>query len=608
MSVARTKARLFRVLVVTVVAMAVSPALSLQSSAAAPWQSKLDALLARRASLIGRLRVIIRVPNAAARLSVASALPLLDGRSIRSLPLINGIAVDLPNASLAVLAESAAVDHLSLDRAIAGAVDQTGATVGAPLVRQELGVDGSGIGVAVIDSGVTSWHDDLADPTLGAERVDRFVDFVNGRTVPYDDYGHGTHVAGIVAGDGYDSSGGRTGIAPGAHIIALKVLDGTGAGSISNVISAIDYAVQHRDELNIRVINLSVAAGVYESYNEDPLTLAARQAVSAGIVVVVAAGNNGRGATGTTQYAGVTAPGNAPWVLTVGASSHMGTADRSDDTMAAFSSRGPGQIDYGAKPDLVAPGVGIESLSNPNSYMYSADAAYLLSGTVATPPLPYLSLTGTSMATPVVSGTVALMLQANPSLTPNEVKAILQYTSQQYPGYDSLTEGAGFLNTKGAVELAAYLRDPEDRTYPDATIWSGHLIWGNRLESGGKLTAAANAWALTVTWGAAQTSDGSRIWWGRLPDDSRWQTPCLNLLCDLLDITTGPSPNVVWGDACGGLDCAAVPWTAAGVDATDDKEADTVVWGTSDNSEGDTVVWGTSCTDPSCNPVIWSRQ
>lgn len=608
MSVARTKARLFRVLVVTVVAMAVSPALSLQSSAAAPWQSKLDALLARRASLIGRLRVIIRVPNAAARLSVASALPLLDGRSIRSLPLINGIAVDLPNASLAVLAESAAVDHLSLDRAIAGAVDQTGATVGAPLVRQELGVDGSGIGVAVIDSGVTSWHDDLADPTLGAERVDRFVDFVNGRTVPYDDYGHGTHVAGIVAGDGYDSSGGRTGIAPGAHIIALKVLDGTGAGSISNVISAIDYAVQHRDELNIRVINLSVAAGVYESYNEDPLTLAARQAVSAGIVVVAAAGNNGRGATGTTQYAGVTAPGNAPWVLTVGASSHMGTADRSDDTMAAFSSRGPGQIDYGAKPDLVAPGVGIESLSNPNSYMYSADAAYLLSGTVATPPLPYLSLTGTSMATPVVSGTVALMLQANPSLTPNEVKAILQYTSQQYPGYDSLTEGAGFLNTKGAVELAAYLRDPEDRTYPDATIWSGHLIWGNRLESGGKLTAAANAWALTVTWGAAQTSDGSRIWWGRLPDDSRWQTPCLNLLCDLLDITTGPSPNVVWGDACGGLDCAAVPWTAAGVDATDDKEADTVVWGTSDNSEGDTVVWGTSCTDPSCNPVIWSRQ
>ena len=123
-------------------------------------------------------------------------------------------------------------------------------------------------------------------------------------------------------------------------------------------------------------MNLSVATGVYESYETDPLTLAAKRAVTAGIVVVAAAGNNGRGPSGSTQYAGITAPGNAPWVLTVGASSHMGTVDRSDDTIAAFSSRGPGAIDYGAKPDLVAPGVGLESLSNPDSWMYAADSAY----------------------------------------------------------------------------------------------------------------------------------------------------------------------------------------------------------------------------------------
>jgi serine protease AprX len=551
--------------------------------------------------------VIVRAPNAAARLSMASTLPRVGGRSMRSLPLIGGIAVDLPNAAIGILAQSPSVGHLSLDRAIVGAVDHTGAAVGAPFVRQELGVDGSGVGVAVIDSGITSWHDDLADAALTTARVDRFVDFVDGRTDAYDDYGHGTHVAGIVAGDGYDSSGGRVGIAPGAHIIALKALDANGAGRISDVIAAIDYAVQHKGELNIRVINLSVAAGVFESYNDDPLTLAAKAAVSAGIVVVAAAGNNGRSAAGTPQYGGITAPGNAPWVLTVGASSHMGTADRSDDTMASFSSRGPGQIDYTAKPDLVAPGVGIESLSVPDSLLYSVDAPYLLSGTIAMPPFPYLSLTGTSMATPVVSGTVALMLQANPSLTPNEVKAILQYTSQPYPGYDALTEGAGFLNAEGAVELAAYLVHPGGTAYPDATIWSGHLVWGNHLASGGRITADANAWDVDVTWGSPQTSVGSPVFWGRLPDGSAWQTACLNLLCDLLGPAAGTSPNVVWGDTCGGFDCAGIAWTAGEVNATSDPEGDTVVWGTSDNTEGDTVVWGTSCTDPSCKPVIWKQ-
>src|SRR5206468_7431754 len=119
--------------------------------------------------------------------------------------------------------------------------------------------------------------------------------------------------------------------------------------------------VTNKDELNIRVVNLSIATGVYESYETDPLTVAAEQVVKQGVVVVAAAGNNGRGPDGRPRHGGITAPGNSPSVLTVGASSHMGTVDRSDDTMASFSSRGPGAIDYGAKPDLVAPGVGIES-------------------------------------------------------------------------------------------------------------------------------------------------------------------------------------------------------------------------------------------------------
>jgi serine protease AprX len=402
----------------------------------------------------------------------------------------------------------------------------------------------------------------------------------------YDDYGHGTHVAGIIAGNGFDSSGARSGIAPAAHLVVLKVLDGSGRGSISNVIAALDYVVNNRTALNIRIVNLSVAAGVYESYNVDPLTLAAQRAANAGIVVVAAAGNNGRSPQGTTQYGGVTAPGNAPWVVTVGSSSHMGTINRADDTMAAYSSRGAPAIDYNAKPDVVAPGVGVESLSAPGSTLYSQDAAFLLPGTVPTSSLPYLSLSGTSMSAPVVAGTVALMLQANPALTPNAVKAILQYTSQVYAGYDPLTEGAGFLNAEGAVQLAHYFAAP-GTSDPVSTLWSGRLLWGTHLVQGGWLTADANAWSSGVVWGANTTASGAPIDWGVIGASTRWT------------MTTGSSQNVVWGTACGGADCAG-PWNHGAVFGTTTDA--TVVWGTSDEL---TVVWGTTCDDPSCQPVIW---
>jgi serine protease AprX len=201
-------------------------------------------------------------------------------------------------------------------------------------------------------------------------------------------------------------------------------------------------------------MNLSVAAGVYESYNTDPLTLAAKRAVDAGIVVVAAAGNFGRGAAGGTEYGGITAPGNAPWVLTVGASSHMGTVDRSDDVIAPFSSRGPSAIDGSIKPDIVAPGVGIQSIADPSSVLFGANPRSRIWGTIDTVSPPYLSLSGTSMASPVVAATVALMLQANPSLTPDSVKSILQFTAETSKHYDELTQGGGFLNARAAVDLA----------------------------------------------------------------------------------------------------------------------------------------------------------
>jgi hypothetical protein len=286
----------------------------------------------------------------------------------------------------------------------------------------------------------------------------------------------------------------------------------------------------------------------------------------------------------------------------------MGTVDRSDDTIASFSSRGPGAIDYGAKPDLVAPGVGIESLSDHGSTLYWTKRRYLLSGTVPTLYKPYLSLSGTSMSAPVVTGAVALMLQANPLLTPNEVKAILQYTAEVHDGYDPLTQGAGFLNALGAVQLSQYLLAPSADSYPDDSAWSKTIIWGNQLVRGGRLMADANAWATDVTWGAPAASGGESIEWGVV---------CADASCESIAgpwrLGDGFAVNVVWGPTCDGADCQ-MPWTGS-VYGTND-EGDTVVWGTSDEgdtvvwgtSDEDTVVWGTTCGDPDCEPVIWKAQ
>ena len=520
----------------------------------------------------------------------------------------DGQVADVPDSALDALARLPGVSGVSLDRRVQGTMERTGATVGASWVRDVLGLDGTGIGIAVIDSGVANWHDDL-----GSSRVARFVDFVNFEPAPYDDYGHGTHVAGIIAGNGHDSGGLRSGVAPGVTLLVEKVLDASGQGYISNVIAAIDYAIANKNALRLRVINLSVAAGVSESYTTDPLTLAAKRAVDAGLVVVSAAGNLGRGPDGRPRYGAIGAPGNAPWVLTVGASSHHGTVNRADDTIAGFSSRGPSAIDFQAKPDLVAPGVGIESIAEAGSTLFNTKPLMRLWGTVQTANEPYLSLSGTSMASPVVSGTVALMLQANPALTPNLVKAILQFTAESHDGDHALAQGAGFLNTRGAVQLARSLA--EGGSLPgtaaeDRSAWSRRVIWGNLRIGGGQLNATANAWRTDVTWGSAQAPDGSPIVLGTADDAGGDGSPSGNVwsaACGNGDPSTtrgAGCDNIVWGAECGGADCAPstarragnIVWgTACGDDApstTLGAGCHHIVWGTA--QEGDTLVWATA--------------
>jgi serine protease AprX len=204
-------------------------------------------------------------------------------------------------------------------------MERTGLAIGATLARSQYGVTGKGIGVAIIDSGITNYHDDLNRSLSGnsSRRVVHFKDFTRHfsanlwfNEIQSDDYGHGTHVAGIIAGSGYDSGGRRTGVAPGAKLLGLKVLDEEGHGYVSDVIAAIDYAISVRSTYNVRVINLSVASGV-SVVLERPLTLAAKRAAEAGIIV--AAGRQSR-LTECVRNGAASITGNAPWVLTVGAS------------------------------------------------------------------------------------------------------------------------------------------------------------------------------------------------------------------------------------------------------------------------------------------------
>jgi serine protease AprX len=482
-----------------------------------PTAGKLDAALWARSQAAASVRRSAPVSRLIVR--TADGLPATDlilaagGQPGRFFPTFGGQVALVPDTGIEWLASHPDVSGLSLDRAVYGTyqrspsngpIDRTDIRAGARWIAEQFAVDGSGIGVATIDSGVSGWHDDLDG------RVVHFADFVRSQTMPYDDYGHGTHVAGIIAGSGLDSAGERRGMAPGAHLIVLKALDVTGNGYTSNVIAAIDYAIANRTAYNVRVLNLSVAAGVYESFWKDPLTLAAKRAVDAGIVVVAAAGNHGRGPAGRAQYGGIASPGNAPWVLTIGAAHDRGTRDRRDDTVATFSSRGPAAIDGSAKPDLLAPGVGIESTTDAGSALFAANPRSRLWGSAPTPNEPYLSLTGTSMAAPVVTGIVALMLHANPALTPNAVKAILQYTAETRPGYDYLTQGAGFLNARGAVELArAFAGAPAPSA--DSVTWNRHIIWGNVRIGGGRLAPGATAWRLGVTWGDVETPAGEAV-------------------------------------------------------------------------------------------------
>ena len=365
------------------------------------------------------------------------------------------------------------VDFMTIDDTL-NVLGHLTATTGANAIRTLNGttnpLDGSGVGIVIVDSGVDPNHDSFKD-VYKISRIVYSQDFT-GENRTDDPYGHGTHVASMAAGSS-QWNGLYEGIASNANIINLRVLNGTGNGSMSSILAALDWIYTNRANTtyNMKVVNLSLGANAIDTYTVDPLCVAVRKLVDAGIVVVAAAGNEGKDELGNKIYGQIHSPGNEPSAITVGAVNSYGTDVRSDDVMATYSSHGPTRSFYTdilgvrhfdnlVKPDLVAPGNKIIDAQSYPGVLNSLVAANPLLDANVSPKTnkDQMYLSGTSMATPAVSGTVALMLQANPKLTPNLVKMLLMYTAQTLNGANQFEQGAGELNADGAVRLAKIVR------------------------------------------------------------------------------------------------------------------------------------------------------
>ncbi|MBY0507345.1 MAG: S8 family peptidase [Bryobacteraceae bacterium] len=510
------------------------------------------------------------------------------------------VSVEATAQDLEALAADPNVEYVSPDHAV-----QSTQAVSATLANQSSiefarraagtqqlltsGFTGQSIGVAVIDSGVND-QPDLRD---GGIRVVFSQTFVGGAAT--DAYGHGTHVAGIIAGNGAMSTGtGNTstiaGIAPRVNIVNLKVLNDTGIGSDTSVIAGINRAIELRTRFNIRIINLSLGRPVFESFRRDPLCRAVEAAWRAGIVVVVAAGNNGRDNTfGTNGYGTIGVPGNSPFVITVGAMKTQGTISRGDDEIATYSSKGPSLIDRIVKPDLVAPGNQIVSVMAANNFlatnfpstrvMRSSYQGNLKADSLSA---DYFTLSGTSMATPMVSAAAAMLLQRDSTLTPDQVKSRLMRTASKTfrtntsfmdmatcqtftAQYDLFTVGAGYLDVNAAMannHKSTRMAISPYVVYDAATrrvilkydtiagtnvVWGENVVWGTNIVWGENVVWGENiVWGENVVWGESTTT-GFNVVWGESSPNSTSVAGARNI--SPVSILTSGEPNSTMGSS-----------------------------------------------------------
>jgi serine protease AprX len=352
-------------------------------------------------------------------------------------PIAHGVAVQLTAALIDHFRADANVARLIYDapvRLTDTPFDPTALATAYPAVVDALPVwsnplaplTGQGIGIAVIDSGIAP-HPDLGNRLIVSQN---FNPNVNGND---DAYGHGTAVAGIIAGDGTAGLGQYVGVAPQANLISLRVNDGTGGAPTSAIMNAILWAVINRNTYNIRVINVSLQASVQESYQTNPIDAAVEYAWLKGLLVVVAGGNSG-------PNSALYAPANDPYVITVGATDDQGTVASTDDTLAGFSSYGVTQDGF-TKPDFVAPGKRIITTLAPNSNFALNYPSFLVGS-------QYIKLSGTSVAAPIVSGVAALYIESNPTVRPGQLKGVLLATANRLGFAGS---GAGYPDAQHAI-------------------------------------------------------------------------------------------------------------------------------------------------------------
>ena len=326
---------------------------------------------------------------------------------------------------------------------------------------------GNGVTVAVVDSGISP-HPDLNDYN-GNSRVIARVNFTPDTLSPDDFYGHGTHVAGTIAGLGQASSQRYMGIAPEAKIVDVKVMDDWGYGTTSAVLTGLEWILNNRAAYNIKVVNLSLNSRVNESYHESALSAALEVLWFNKIVVVVSAGNGGK----QRLYP----PANDPFVITVGAADDKGTTAISDDTLPAFSAYGM-TADGFFKPDIVAPGTNIVApLSGDDNNL---TWAYPGNRLPAPDTYNYYKMSGTSMAAGVVSGAVALLLEDEPNLTPDQVKYRLQVTAKPFSRGESCSTGAGYLDIQSAVNGSS-TQSANTNLQASQLLWTGNdpVTWGS---------------------------------------------------------------------------------------------------------------------------------
>jgi serine protease AprX len=324
---------------------------------------------------------------------------------------------------------------------------------GTQKARNDFQLSGAGVTIAILDTGIDSAHWDL-----NQNKVTGWKDFVNNQSNPYDDQGHGTHVASIAAGTG-DANYRLNGVAPNASLVGVKVLDANGSGSLTQIIQGVEWVISNKDPFDIKIANLSLGASG-SSDGEDVLSQAVNTAVEYGITMVVAAGNEG-----PDKYT-IGTPGAAEKVITVGSMADIGEMGY---FQSRFSSRGP-TGDGRTKPDISAPG-------------------HRITAALANSTNNYATHSGTSMATPFVAGTVALMLEANPSLTPSKIKEILLNTAEDWGKENGdIDYGEGRLQAYKAIQMAGNLRGSVPVT-PDHVRQSGYVqsrdseLWQYQIDS-----------------------------------------------------------------------------------------------------------------------------